>query len=125
MIGHAFRVLEDDPGLAGVVIGQPMVDTVKSTNGRGSGLITATLDRESLWVAQTPQVFRVQVLRDAYARARLENARATDDSALVERAGGRVMLLQCVGANVKVTVPDDLAMVEGVLARREGEGESR
>lgn len=117
-IGHALRALDAHPELAGVVVGHPMVDTVKRVSRRASDLIGATPNRETLWVAQTPQVFRAQVLREAYARAKAEHIRATDDSWLVERAGGSVMLVRGTGANVKVTVPEDLAMVEGVLARR-------
>jgi len=124
-IAYAFRVLDAHPGMAGVVVGHPMVDTVKSVDSRTPDLIETTPPRETLWVAQTPQVFRVSALRDAYARAKREDFGATDDSTLVEHAGGRVMLVRGIGANVKVTVPEDLAMVEGVLARRATGGGSR
>jgi 2-C-methyl-D-erythritol 4-phosphate cytidylyltransferase len=121
-IACAVRALEAHPGLAGVVVGQPMADTVKRVRRHATDMVAATPCRDSLWVAQTPQVFPTQVLRDAYALARADGFCGTDDSRLVERAGGSIMLVRAVGSNVKVTVPEDLAMVEGVLARRAEEG---
>ena len=81
-------------------------DTVKQTNGEGA--ITATLPRERIYLAQTPQAFRVPVLRDAL---RLEGE-ATDEAMLAERAGHTVRVVDGDPRNLKITTPDDLTMAE-------------
>ena len=116
VITSAVSVLERDEGLDGVVVGHPAVDTAKSVDDEG--LITATPDRSSLWSAQTPQVFRIDILREAYARAHSDGFLGTDDAALVSRVGGRVAMLEGPRDNIKVTVPEDLAFVEWMLERR-------
>jgi 2-C-methyl-D-erythritol 4-phosphate cytidylyltransferase / 2-C-methyl-D-erythritol 2,4-cyclodiphosphate synthase len=84
-------------------------DTVKRTNAEGS--IVATLPREEIFLAQTPQAFRVDVLRQALAIAQ----DATDEATLAERAGHRVKVVQGDPRNLKVTTPDDLAMAERLI----------
>jgi 2-C-methyl-D-erythritol 4-phosphate cytidylyltransferase len=102
---------------AGVIVGHPSYDTIKRVDT--AALVIATEDRERLWVAQTPQAFRAQVLRDAYAAAASADAPpATDDAALVERMGGAVRMVSGPRDNLKITVPEDLAVAEEVLARR-------
>lgn len=86
------------------VLGAPAVDTVKIADRRGR--IICTPDRERVWHAQTPQGFRTGVLRAAYRRA--GRADATDDAQIVERAGGRVVVVPSRGANFKVTTREDL-----------------
>ncbi len=81
-------------------------DTVKQTDG--SGAITATLPRERIYLAQTPQAFRVPVLRDAL---RLDGE-ATDEAMLAERAGHTVRVVDGDPRNLKITTPDDLTMAE-------------
>jgi 2-C-methyl-D-erythritol 4-phosphate cytidylyltransferase/2-C-methyl-D-erythritol 2,4-cyclodiphosphate synthase len=81
-------------------------DTVKRTDA--SGAITATLPRERIYLAQTPQAFRVAVLRDAL---RLDGE-ATDEAMLAERAGHTVRVVDGDPRNLKITTPDDLTMAE-------------
>jgi 2-C-methyl-D-erythritol 4-phosphate cytidylyltransferase/2-C-methyl-D-erythritol 2,4-cyclodiphosphate synthase len=81
-------------------------DTVKQTDA--SGAITATLPRERIYLAQTPQAFRVAVLRDAL---RLDGE-ATDEAMLAERAGHTVRVVDGDPRNLKITTPDDLTMAE-------------
>jgi 2-C-methyl-D-erythritol 4-phosphate cytidylyltransferase/2-C-methyl-D-erythritol 2,4-cyclodiphosphate synthase len=81
-------------------------DTVKQTDA--SGAITATLPRERIYLAQTPQAFRVTVLRDAL---RLDGE-ATDEAMLAERAGHTVRVVDGDPRNLKITTPDDLTMAE-------------
>ncbi len=83
-------------------------DTVKRSDGI---FIAATLPREEIFLAQTPQAFRVDVLRDALAVA----GDATDEAALAERAGHRVRLVEGDPRNLKITTPDDLAIAEHLL----------
>jgi 2-C-methyl-D-erythritol 4-phosphate cytidylyltransferase/2-C-methyl-D-erythritol 2,4-cyclodiphosphate synthase len=92
-------------------------DTVKQ--GDASGLITGTLPREEVFLAQTPQAFRTSVLRDALA-ADMGGVTATDEAMLAERAGHPVALVEGDARNLKITTPDDLAMAEYLLGGRAG-----
>jgi 2-C-methyl-D-erythritol 4-phosphate cytidylyltransferase len=103
-------------GADGVVVGHPAYDTIKRVSADGA--ILATEDRSTLWVAQTPQAFRAASLRRAYTRAEEEGFVGTDDSSLVERLGGRVIMLLGPRDNLKVTVPEDLPVVERLLEAR-------
>ncbi len=118
-IAGALRALEGRPGLAGVVVGHPQYDTVKRVAGHDE--VLETVDRSGLWIAQTPQVFGIEALRAAYESASAEGYMGTDDASLVERAGGRVMMVRGPRENIKVTVPEDLLIAEAVLKAR-GEG---
>jgi len=103
-------------GAEGVVIGHPAYDTIKRVDGGGA--VVMTEDRSTLWVAQTPQVFRLSALRPAFALAEEEGFVGTDDASFVERHGGRVVMLLGPRDNIKVTVPEDLALVERLLEAR-------
>jgi 2-C-methyl-D-erythritol 4-phosphate cytidylyltransferase len=89
-------------------------DTVKRVDA--GGRIAETLDRRGLWLAQTPQVFRAELLRHAHERAAEENITATDDAALVERLGSPVQVVEGDAGNRKITTPDDLAWAEWILS---------
>ena len=84
----------------------PCTDTVKQADGTQ---VARTIDRRTLWLAQTPQAFRIPVLRDAYVRAGAAASTFTDEASLVEAAGGRVELVAGEKENFKVTDADDLA----------------
>lgn len=107
--------------LAGVALGVPVKDTIKELDE--GGLVAGTPRRERLWAVQTPQVFRVAVLRQAHAEARASGVLATDDCALVERLGLPVALVPGDYRNLKVTTWDDLALAERLLAKRAGGAE--
>ncbi len=111
---EALRSSGDD----GVIVGHPSFDTVKRVDA--SHRVMATEDRDSLWLVQTPQAFRATALRAAYAAAAesSDSPHTTDDAALVERAGGSVRVLLGPRDNLKVTVPEDLAVAEQVLLAR-------
>jgi len=100
----------------------PVSDTLKYAEGE---LIRTTVDRHGLWAAQTPQAFRVELLREAYARARQEGAAATDDASVVEAMGAPVRLIMGSPRNLKITYPQDLALAEMLLAAGTGRRESR
>jgi 2-C-methyl-D-erythritol 4-phosphate cytidylyltransferase len=95
------------------VLAHPAVDTIKIADARGRVLDTP--DRAQVWHAQTPQGFRREVLLTAYK----VNGRkdATDDVQLVERAGGKVVIVPGPASNFKVTTPDDLARAAALLDR--------
>ena len=98
----------------GGVAGVPVVETIKEVDD--GGRVVATPDRSRLWHAQTPQAFPFGMLMDAYRRAFTEDFPATDDAALVERVGGRVVMVESSGENLKITRPEDLEMAELMLA---------
>ena len=91
-------------GADGAITAVPVIDTVKRVRGDD---VVETLDRGELVAVQTPQAFRASVLRAAHA----DGADATDDAALIERAGGRVVIVDGDVRNGKLTTMDDLAML--------------
>lgn len=94
-------------------------DTVKLDDGSLQGgpalRVQATLDRSRLWLAQTPQGFRVALLREAHARAAAAGIEATDDAHLVEQLGYPVVLVPGSDRNLKVTTREDLVLAEALL----------
>ena len=79
------------------------------------GSVAETLDRSELRAVQTPQAFRAEALRRAYAGSPDDISRATDCAQLVERTGGRVVVVEGEAANVKITDADDLARAEAAV----------
>ena len=105
------RVLEPlAEGWAGVVPGLPVADTVKRV---AEDVVTGTVDRADLVIVQTPQAFPAETLRAAYAG---DLVGATDCASLVERAGGRIRIVEGDLRLLKVTTPDDLARIESWLS---------
>jgi 2-C-methyl-D-erythritol 4-phosphate cytidylyltransferase len=104
-------------GVDAAIAATPVTDTVKQADGEG--LVTRTLDRAGLWAVQTPQVFRRGVLERALDVPEEVLAQATDDAWLVERAGGRVVVVPAPKDNLKVTTALDLDLAELLLARQE------
>ena len=88
---------------------------------RADGRVLRTLPRESLWIAQTPQVFARALILEAYAAAAADGFLGTDDAALVERLGRPVTLVPGSAENIKVTHPADLEVAARLLAAQ-GEG---
>jgi 2-C-methyl-D-erythritol 4-phosphate cytidylyltransferase len=112
LIGHTLSAVRGNLDADGAVVGYPAIDTLKIVSDEG---IIGTPDRSAFWVAQTPQVFRSDVLREAHATALAEGFVGTDDSSLVERVGGRVLLVQGPRNNIKITVPEDRFSIEAGL----------
>jgi 2-C-methyl-D-erythritol 4-phosphate cytidylyltransferase len=79
------------------------------------GRIVETPPRSECFAAQTPQVFRVDWLREALAKAESDGVRATDDAELVERLGIEVRVVEASSANLKITTASDLALAEALL----------
>lgn len=105
------RALED----GAVALGLPVKDTVKSVDDRG--IIRKTLDRDTIWIAQTPQAFRREVICEAYRSAYKSNYSATDDSCLVERLGIEVRIITGSSDNIKITTKDDIILGEALLRK--------
>ena len=95
------------------VAAQPVTDTLKeSADGK---FVARTLDRSRIWSVQTPQTFRVEIIRKALGEARRQNAVVTDDTAACEFIGQAVQLVPSHSPNPKVTRPADLKAVEALL----------
>jgi 2-C-methyl-D-erythritol 4-phosphate cytidylyltransferase len=130
LIEDVVATLVADPDAAAAIAATPVTDTIKQVakGARGtlcmSGMhnvplvIESTLDRERLWAAQTPQVFRAVALREALAAGPERVAAATDEAMLVEAAGGGVLIHPSPSQNLKVTRPLDLKLAELLLAER-------
>jgi 2-C-methyl-D-erythritol 4-phosphate cytidylyltransferase len=100
-------------GVDGAIAAAPLTDTVKRVDeGRA---VLETIDRTGLWAVQTPQVFRRAALERALDVPDDVLAQATDDAWLVERAGGRVLVVEAPRENLKVTTPLDLALAEMLI----------
>ncbi len=96
------------------ILAEPVTDTIKQVDEAGH--IVATLPRETLWQAQTPQVFRADIIKNAYA----QNLEATDDAFLVEALGQPIVIVPGEKDNIKLTVPADLLLAELIIEAREG-----
>jgi len=101
------------------IVAIPMRDTVKRVND--NGLINETLNREELWLAQTPQAFRREVLLRAHQQGETDGVDATDDAFLVEGLGLPVGIVQGSSNNIKITRPEDLHMGEAILTAKSPE----
>ena len=95
------------------ILAVPLVDTVKQA---AREFVELTLTREHLVLAQTPQVFRTDILKQAFDRARKDEYYGTDESSLVERLGLPVAIVRGSERNIKITRPDDLVLARAFLA---------
>jgi 2-C-methyl-D-erythritol 4-phosphate cytidylyltransferase len=115
-------------GVDGVVTAVPVKDTIKEVEpvdgesaGQGAGcVVRKTLNRDTLWAAQTPQVFLLRSLMGAYEKATAERFYGTDDSVLVERNGGKVKVIMGSYENIKITTSEDISVAEMLLKKRLG-----
>jgi 2-C-methyl-D-erythritol 4-phosphate cytidylyltransferase len=108
--------LEQDGSADAAIAAAPVSDTIKRADAAGA--VVATLDRSELWAVQTPQVFRREALERALRASPQELAEATDDASLIERGGGRVIVVAVSEPNLKVTTASDLNIAELLLAAR-------
>lgn len=116
-IVHAINRLKGTIDADGVVCGHPAIDTLKVIS---DSKVVGTPERSMFWIAQTPQIFHAETLRQAHHAAMEEGFIGTDDSSLVERIGGQVILLECPRDNIKLTVAEDVAPVVAFLKTRYG-----
>jgi len=127
LIDELVAKLASRPDAAGVIAAAPLTDTVKRAREprppkgeivRGGPTVAQTVSRDHLWAAQTPQVFRTQVLREALDADPQRIAAATDEAMLVEKAGGKVLIHPAPAENLKVTTDLDLRVAELLLNQR-------
>lgn len=117
LVRSTLSAVEGD-GVDAAIAATPVTDTVKQADE--DCVVTRTLDRAGLWAVQTPQVFRRDALERALDVSDEVLAQATDDAWLIERAGGRVVVVPAPPENLKVTTTLDLDLAELLLARRLG-----
>ena len=119
LVDHTISVLKGNIDCDGAVVGHPSIDTLKIVE---NGIIQGTPDRSVFWNAQTPQIFRAGIYRRAHAAALSDGFVGTDDSSLIERLGGRVMVVEGKRDNIKLTVPEDYLIISAAVrqALREG-----
>lgn len=109
------KAVEAQKGKEGVVVGVPVVDTVKEVEKEK---VVKTLNRQQLWQVQTPQVFPFKVIQEAYKKAEALGWQGIDDAALVERLGYPVKIVEGSFENIKVTNPVDLVLAEALIKKR-------
>ena len=98
------------------VLAVPSSDTLKQV--LPDGRIVKTLPRDAVWQAQTPQGFRLGLIRAAHRKARQDGFRGTDDAQLVERLGKPVFIVPGAPSNIKITCPEDLVLAEAIWQQR-------
>jgi 2-C-methyl-D-erythritol 4-phosphate cytidylyltransferase len=117
------RVIEEARKHQAAILGIPAMDTVKEVK-RASlpedvALITATIPRERVVLAQTPQVFTTKLLKEAFARAEADGVSASDEAGLVERLGHEVFVVLGSERNIKITKPADMELARFYLEREQ------
>ncbi len=98
------------------ILAHRLVGTIKKASPDGA--IAETIDRTQLWEAQTPQVFKPDIIRKAYENRAKIDADITDDAQLVEALGTSVKLVENTGSNIKVTTGEDIAIAGAILKAR-------
>jgi len=110
---HISKVIHDARVFGGAALGVPVKDTIKVTDG---GLIIDTPPRASLYITQTPQVFRKRLYFEAVDFALEHDLDFTDDCQLVEAVGGKIYMTQGDYTNIKITTPEDIKIAEVLLS---------
>ena len=110
------RTLSSLADAEAAIVATPLDETLKRVDG---DVVDETLTRAHLWRVQTPQSFRTSILLDAHDKAAAEGFEVTDDASLVERYGGRVVVVHSTRANIKLTYPEDFVIAEAMLKSRE------
>jgi 2-C-methyl-D-erythritol 4-phosphate cytidylyltransferase len=110
---HLVACIKGAAELGACILGIPAFDTVKKVNPKG--VIIQTHKRDTLWLAQTPQVFEVKLIKKAHEKARQEGFIGTDDASLVERLGAAVKIIPGSRSNIKITNPEDLNLARAII----------
>ncbi|MEW9702666.1 2-C-methyl-D-erythritol 4-phosphate cytidylyltransferase [Paenibacillus sp. SI8] len=117
---HVFDCIEKAHMDDAAVLAVPVKDTIKIVDAAKQ--IQSTPDRRSLWAIQTPQAFRLSLLKEAHERAERDGFIGTDDAMLVERLGTTVHVVEGDYYNIKITTPEDMPWAEWILHNARGEG---
>ncbi|RZT13753.1 2-C-methyl-D-erythritol 4-phosphate cytidylyltransferase [Fictibacillus sp. BK138] len=115
---HISQLVENAAETGSAVLAVPVKDTVKRAV---QNQVVETIDRSSLWAVQTPQAFRLSIVKEAHEKAAAEQYLGTDDASLVERIGHTVAIVMGDYHNIKLTTSDDLLFGQAILLDRQGE----
>ena len=115
LISHTISTLKGNMDADGAIVAHRSIDTLKIVE---NGVIVGTPDRSVFWNAHTPQVFRTGIYRRAHAAALADGFVGTDDSSLIERLGGRILVVEGPRNNIKLTVPEDYLMLATAIRER-------
>lgn len=105
-------------GEEGGLLAFPVADTVKRVDN--AGRVLETISREGLWRAATPQMFRIDKLAQALEQAMKTGKEITDEASAIEAIGGQPRVVACHGDNIKITLPQDLALAELYMKQQQG-----
>ncbi len=108
------RVLEAALKTGAAIAALPVTDTIKRVE---DNIIAETIPRDCLWAAQTPQAFRIDLLRDAFKTIRGKGTEVTDDARLVEMVGHPVLIVEGERENIKITTSEDLEEARWILQK--------
>lgn len=114
-IDAMFQQLQHDT--VGGILGVPLTETVKRVDTNNT--IEATIDRSSLWRAVTPQMFRLKALSEALTHAKHANLKVTDEASAIEYMGSKPKMVEGHADNIKITLPQDLALAALFLQQQE------
>ncbi len=112
---HIHRLTEMAAEAGAAILGVPAKDTMKKII---DGVVVETVERSSLWAVQTPQAFRISLLKEAYEKADKDHFLGTDDASLVERLHYPVAMVEGDYDNIKLTTPEDLFFAEAIIEKR-------
>lgn len=115
-------VIREASQVQAVTVGVPVKDTVKAVDG--CGWIAETLNRDGLWLTQTPQAFKRDVIVRAHEEAYKNNYHTTDDASLVERTGIAVKMIHGSYDNIKITTKDDIMLAEILIKKFKSGGKT-
>ncbi len=112
---HIKKIIEETSVYGSCVLGVKVKDTIKVCDE--NGFIVSTPDRKTLWIAQTPQAFKYDLIMEAYKKASLDGFLGTDDSTLAERLGIKVKMTEGDYDNIKITTREDLDFGEVIVKK--------
>jgi 2-C-methyl-D-erythritol 4-phosphate cytidylyltransferase len=109
------QAVTEHVSISGGILAMPMADTLKLISPQNPQCIGKTLPRDGLWLAQTPQMFRLMALTEALDAAIKNKFEVTDEASAMERAGCEPLLVPGEWRNIKVTYPQDWALMDQIL----------
>jgi 2-C-methyl-D-erythritol 4-phosphate cytidylyltransferase/2-C-methyl-D-erythritol 2,4-cyclodiphosphate synthase len=111
-----YQVVDAAKSFEAASVGVKAKDTIKET--KKDNLVAATIPRQNLWLTQTPQAFKFDLLKKAYTAAYSEKYYGTDDASLIERIGAKVKMIDGSYENIKITTPEDLIMAQALMKNK-------
>ena len=109
------RCIEGAEEYGAVSAGIPAKETIKVLDSKG--FVKYTPERDKVWITQTPQAFKPEIIRKAHKSAAAEGISGTDDAFLVEITGMKVKMIECSYENIKVTTPEDIIIAETLMSK--------